>query len=205
MDLTKQRFQAEHPLNATQPKVAFARKIDQMKKIIATTALTLLSAVANASNLYEIKATQKANNGWFSDAGFSFVTMSSDPQVHGGNVEFSFLTYDRGDILRTGTMASDYNQIYDLGKKSCKDVSSQYPDERNTRPLVWLAYSEASEQMDKVERHDFLPVNQGHCYLVYTSDAYGRVVALFNVKYYNPGVSIVIDEAEVLDNLRVKN
>ena len=42
----------------------------------------------------------------------------------------------------------------------------------------------------------------GHCYLTYNNDEAGRVVSLFHVKELVSGDHVVIDEIEVLNDLR---
>lgn len=133
---------------------------------------------------------------------YSFRYLSQDEEVTSNNWEILFSNGD-GDTFSVNTVASDNSFIYDLGNRSCASINSTYPEDRKSRPIVWLGYSDADPSILTPERS--ISAKVGHCYLTYNNDEDGRVVSLFHVKELVSGDHVVIDEIEVLNDLRTNN
>jgi hypothetical protein len=147
-----------------------------------------------------IALVSRYTGGDYHTAAYSFRWMSQDENITRNNYEVLFeAREDFADYFRVNTVVDDNSSIYDLGERSCQDIQSSTPDERKSRPLVWLAYSEASPA-DLTPAKTAL-VQQGHCYLTYNSDEDGRVVTLFHVKAHEKSKTVTLDQVEVLDVL----
>lgn len=148
----------------------------------------------------EIKLISRyIQGGNYNTATYSFKHMSQDINVTRNNNEILFeAREDFEDYFDTNTVVDDTSYIFDLGKKSCKDIKSAYPEDRKLRPLVWLGYSDASPGNVK-SANSKANVKVGHCYLAYNNDEDGRVVTLFHVKNHIKSQSVTLDEIEVLD------
>ena len=160
-----------------------------------------IATASIASN--DVTLISRYTGGDYVSAGYSLRYLSQDVNLTRNNWEIFFeARQDFEDYFQVNTVVDDNSYIYDLGEKSCNDIKSSYPEDRKKRPLVWLAYSEASPS-------DLAPtrtakVQIGHCYLTYNNDEDGRVVSLFHVKSHEKSKSVTIDEIEVLNVLNSK-
>ena len=159
-------------------------------------------ATASTKGNPEVELISRYNGGDYITATYSFRYMTQgNLNVTRNNWEILFdPRSDFDDYFEVDTVVDDVSFIYDLGQKSCKDIKSAYPDDRTKRPLVWLAYSDADPS--RMTATDKALVKEGHCYLSYNNDEDGRVVTLFHVKKHNQHKSAVINEIEVLNDLR---
>jgi hypothetical protein len=132
---------------------------------------------------------------------FMFLTRDDTEKTHNNwELLFEARIGNGDDSFMVNMVVDDNSYIYDLGERSCKDIKSNATDDRLSRPLVWLAYSDADPSGLNPERS--LSVHKGHCYLTYNNDENGRVVALFHVKNHIKGGLVVLNEIEVLDRLK---
>lgn len=171
------------------------------KSTLAKLAAVTLLTIASISHASEATLTSRYTGGDYTTATYSFRFMSQDINVTKNNVEILFegrADFEK-DYFVVNTVVDDNNLIYDLGEKSCADISSSYPAFRQSRPLVWLGYSEASP-LNKIGTKT-APVTVGHCYLAYNNDESGRVVTLFHVASAEKNKSVTINEIEVLNSL----
>ncbi len=160
--------------------------------------------VATAFSLSsDVTLVSRYTGGDYVSASYSFRHLSQDVELTRNNWEVLFEgREDFEDYFQVNTVVDDNSFIYDLGQKSCADIKSSYPGDRKSRPLVWLAYSDASPS-------DLVPTSKakvqvGHCYLTYNNDEDGRVVALFHVKSHEKSRTVTLDEIEVLNVLTSK-
>lgn len=172
--------------------------------------LTTLFILASSSLAYSQTCTDKQDKeitlisrytqgGNYNTATYSFKHMSQDINITRNNNEILFEARQYfDDYFDTNTVVDDASFIFDLGNKSCKDIKSRYPEDRKSRPLVWLGYSDASPGNVR-SANSKANVNVGHCYLTYNNDEDGRVVTLFHVKDHIKNQSVTLDEIEVLD------
>lgn len=170
-----------------------------MKNFFSFLLITLcLNSIANDEVVLESRYTI----GNYTTATYSFMhTTRDDVSLTKNNWEILFEAPPYSvDYFSVDTVVGDNSFIYDLGKKSCKDIKSIYPEEREKRPLAWLAYSDADPS--KLNPSKRLGVNLGHCYLTYNNDENGRVIALFKVQEHKINEKVVLSEIEVLDRLR---
>ena len=165
---------------------------------------SLNSAVSQTKSVQEVTLTSRYTGGDYITATYSFRHLTRD------NVNKTFNNWellfeareDFADHFDVNTVVDDNSFIYDLGKRNCKDIKSSVPSDRKSRPMVWLAYSDASP--NDLEPTKSALVKKGHCYLTYNSDEDGRVIALFHVKDHKVNKSVTIDQIEVLDDVRVR-
>ena len=152
----------------------------------------------------DVTLISRYTGGTYTTATYSFRHLSQDVNVTRNNMEILFEGREdfTEDYFGVNMVVDDHSFIYDLGKRSCASIQSSTPDLRKSRPLVWLAYSDADpSQLTAVTR---VNVNVGHCYLAYNNDEDGRVVTLFNVKSHVKSKSVTIHEIEVLNVLSSK-
>lgn len=181
-------------------------KTKSLNKFIVTLTLAL-SSLANADvNMAdkEVTLTSRYTGGTYTTAAYSFKFLSQNAEQTRNNWEILFegRADFKQDFFQTNTVVDDNSFIYDLGKKSCAEIQSSYPEDRKNRPLVWLAYSEASPS--NLQPTKTAPVEVDHCYLTYNNDENGRVVTLFHVSAHVKSKSVTINEIEVLDVLSRK-
>ncbi|WP_413942699.1 hypothetical protein [Bdellovibrio sp. HCB-162] len=168
-----------------------------MNTLIGSLLLAMfLTPKAEAADSVEL--ISRYNGGNYVTATYSFKYMTRDNvELTRNNWEILFeAREDFADHFRVNTVVDDFSFIFDLGEKSCKEINSKYPDEKATRPLVWLAYTD-------VDPYDLPPtrealVKENHCYLSYNNDSEGTVVTLFHVKSHVKSKSVVLDEIDVL-------
>ncbi|MCB0411746.1 MAG: hypothetical protein KDD22_04430 [Bdellovibrionales bacterium] len=159
---------------------------------------------SKATQVEPVTLESRYGNGNYETATYSFRYLTRDDlQPVRNNWELLFEgRSDFKDYFTVNMVVDDNSFIYDLGEKSCADISSSNPKDRKDRPMAWLAYSDADpselEPVSKVE------VKVGHCYLTYNNDEDGRVIALFHVKDHVQSKSVTIDEIEVLNDLRAR-
>lgn len=156
-------------------------------------------ALASTSN--PVTLISRYTGGDYITATYSFRHLTRDNvELTRNNWELLFeARADFEDHFAVNMVVDDNSFIYDLGKKSCADIKSAYPQDRKNRPLVWLAYSDADPSDLEPTRE--AKVQVGHCYLAYNNDEDGRVVSLFHVQAHEKNKSVTIDEIEVLDVL----
>lgn len=148
----------------------------------------------------EVTLISRYTGGTYETATYSFKHLSQDVELTRNNWEILFeAPEDLKDYFQVNMVVDDNSFIYDLGKRSCLDIQSEYPGDRKKRPLVWLAYSDADPS--DLEPMQTVQVQEGHCYLTYNNDEDGRVVALFHVKSHVKSKTVTIDEIEVLNVL----
>lgn len=172
-------------------------------KLVFSLLLLLTAINVNAANIpkapSEVVLFSRYINDDYNAASYSFRKMSQDVKVHRNNVDVLFeAREDLEDRFHVNMVVDDVSFIFDLGNRSCKDIESAYPEYRQMRPLVWLAYSDATTAMKQASQ-DTVKVNKNHCYLVYGNDEDGRVVTLFHVRAHEKSKKVIIDEIEVLD------
>ena len=186
------------------------RLLMTVSALLVLTLSTVACSAANQShssqngplskNSTDVKLTSRYTDGDYVSASFSFRYLSQDVQLTKNNWEILFeAREDFADYFQVNTVVDDNSYIYDLGEKSCNDIYSSYPAERMSRPLVWLAYSDADPSNLNGTRT--AKVQVGHCYLTYNNDSDGRVVALFHVKSHEKNKTVMLNEIEVLDVL----
>lgn len=159
--------------------------------------LVSMQAIANEA----VTLTSRYTGGDYNTASYSFRKMSQDINVHGNNIDLLFEgRSDFEDYFTVNTVVDDVGFILDLGEKSCKDLKSGYPEARELSPLVWLAYSQASPSR-YAEKSSNALVLKNHCYLVYSNDSEGRIVALFHVRAHETSKQVIVDEIEILDKI----
>lgn len=147
-----------------------------------------------------VKLISRYTGGDYVTAAYSFRYLTQDVSKTRNNWELLFeAREDFEDYFAVNTVVDDNSFIYDLGQKSCADIKSAYPEDRQNRPLVWLAYSDADPSNLEPTRQ--AKVQVGHCYLTYNNDEDGRVVSLFHVQAHEKSRTVTIDEIEVLDVL----
>jgi len=148
-----------------------------------------------------VELISRYTGGDYTTATYSFRHLTRDNvDLTRHNWEILFEAREDFEDFFTVTMVVDDNSfIYDLGNKSCASLKSDYPEARKTRPLTWLAYSEARPSGKTAQSH--AKVQLGHCYLTFNNDSEGRVIALFRVVAHEKSKRVKIDEIEVLEVL----
>lgn len=192
-------------------------KMKSLKKLGLVLGMTLMavSCAKSKSNVItgklsgfssdaDVTLISRYTGGTYTTATYSFRHMSQDVNVTRNNMEILFEGREdfAADFFETNTVVDDHSFIYDLGKRSCASIQSSVPGDRKSRPLVWLAYSDADPS--NLAHANRASVNVGHCYLAYNNDEDGRVVTLFNVKAHVKSKSVTINEIEVLNVLSSK-
>lgn len=158
------------------------------------------SGVGIMSASGSVTLVSRYTGGDYHTAAYSFRWMTQDENTTRNNYEILFEgREDLADTFEVNMVVDDNSLIYDLGERSCQNIKSTYPEERQRRPLVWLGYSEVSP--DDLTPAKSALVKQGHCYLSYNNDEDGRVVTLFHVKSHEKSKSVTLDEIEVLNVL----
>ncbi len=166
----------------------------------STNSPTRKVASVSMASADDVTLVSRYTGGDYVSASYSFRYLSQDVKLSRNNWEVLFEARpDFEDFFQVNTVVDDNSFIYDLGERSCNDIKSSYPEDRKKRPMVWLAYSDASPSKRLPTRS--AKVQIGHCYLTYNNDEIGRVVSLFHVKAHNKSMSVTIDEIEVLNVL----
>jgi hypothetical protein len=212
MTLSSKQTRVSRPFETNNQKT----KGTFMKKTILKTASaftlfavsTIITSTAVGGSLpvapKEVTLTSRSTGGNYQTATYSFRHMSQDIQVTRNNMEILFegrADY-QNDYFQVSMVVDDNSFIYDLGAKSCADIKSTYPNDRESRQIVWLGGSDASPLKNVGTKT--APVMVGHCYLAYNNDEDGRVVTLFHVEKAVKNHSVTINEIEVLDILNSK-
>lgn len=124
------------------------------------------------------------------------------------------------DEFHTNMVVGDFGLIADLGEMSCKDIPNQYEQtgeypglgkggyphrqHRQTDPEFWFQYSDAMDALQNAKENR-AQIKKGHCYAIFKLSSDTKVVAVFNVKDYVAGKSVVLSEIEVFEKARVQN
>lgn len=160
----------------------------------------------------EATLISRYNGGTYASASYSFRFSSQDEQVTRNEVEILFEGRQdfSADYFQVDTVTDDNSFIYDLGEKSCKDIKpnpvvDETPEQtaasgaqqRKAEPMRWLMSSDADpSELTPAKKAN---VSLNHCYLVYSNDSEGRVVALFHVKDHEKSKKVQLNEIEVLE------
>jgi hypothetical protein len=133
-------------------------------------------------------------------------------QNYGAGLSVGFGNDGDSDELHGVLVVDEMASIVDLGKMSCQDIPNEYENrghgypekkDRVENPMFWLSYSNAWDRLQKGEGKPNLSVTEGHCYLMYKTSSYQKIIVAFNVKKLDENFSVTLSEIEVFQRGKI--